>query len=118
MFEDGGIIRRIKRKGEGYSNPNEGATVESECWSLVGQLEGSACPELIPGKELLAVHRVKVAGHPGGVQLDPSRGQMGWRVAGDGALSSPWLAPGVALPGLLLCRAEWKTLSPGKPWTI
>lgn len=30
LFEDGGIIRRIKRKGEGYSNPNEGATVESE----------------------------------------------------------------------------------------
>ncbi|XP_068015989.1 peptidyl-prolyl cis-trans isomerase FKBP5 isoform X1 [Melanerpes formicivorus] len=28
LFEDGGIIRRIKRKGEGYSNPNEGATVE------------------------------------------------------------------------------------------
>lgn len=28
LFEDGGIIRRIRRKGEGYSNPNEGATVE------------------------------------------------------------------------------------------
>uniref|UniRef100_A0A2K5L569 peptidylprolyl isomerase n=1 Tax=Cercocebus atys TaxID=9531 RepID=A0A2K5L569_CERAT len=28
LFEDGGIIRRTKRKGEGYSNPNEGATVE------------------------------------------------------------------------------------------
>ncbi|XP_029769205.1 peptidyl-prolyl cis-trans isomerase FKBP5 isoform X1 [Terrapene carolina triunguis] len=28
LFEDGGIVRRIKRKGEGYSNPNEGATVE------------------------------------------------------------------------------------------
>ncbi|KAH0512450.1 Peptidyl-prolyl cis-trans isomerase FKBP5 [Microtus ochrogaster] len=28
LFEDSGIIRRIKRKGEGYSNPNEGATVE------------------------------------------------------------------------------------------
>ncbi|XP_071074529.1 peptidyl-prolyl cis-trans isomerase FKBP5 isoform X2 [Dasypus novemcinctus] len=28
MFEDGGIIRRIKQKGEGYSNPNEGARVE------------------------------------------------------------------------------------------
>ncbi|XP_019060256.1 peptidyl-prolyl cis-trans isomerase FKBP5 isoform X3 [Fukomys damarensis] len=27
LFEDAGIIRRIKRKGEGYSNPNEGATV-------------------------------------------------------------------------------------------
>ncbi|KAJ1139004.1 hypothetical protein NDU88_005382 [Pleurodeles waltl] len=27
LFEDGGIIRRIKQKGEGYSNPNEGATV-------------------------------------------------------------------------------------------
>lgn len=30
LFEDGGIIRRIKQKGEGYSNPNEGATVESK----------------------------------------------------------------------------------------
>ncbi|KAF5929638.1 hypothetical protein HPG69_002359 [Diceros bicornis minor] len=29
LFEDGGIIRRIKQKGEGYSNPNEGATVEN-----------------------------------------------------------------------------------------
>eukprot|EP00062_Callorhinchus_milii_P016157 gi/632967164/ref/XP_007899824.1/ PREDICTED: peptidyl-prolyl cis-trans isomerase FKBP5-like [Callorhinchus milii] len=26
--EDGGIIRRIKKKGEGYFSPNEGATVE------------------------------------------------------------------------------------------
>ncbi|KAL8168440.1 UNVERIFIED_CONTAM: FK506-binding protein 5 [Gekko kuhli] len=31
LFEDGGIIRRIKKKGEGYSNPNEGAAVQSEC---------------------------------------------------------------------------------------
>ncbi|XP_036103813.1 peptidyl-prolyl cis-trans isomerase FKBP5 isoform X1 [Molossus molossus] len=28
LSEDGGIIRRIKRKGEGYSFPNEGARVE------------------------------------------------------------------------------------------
>uniref|UniRef100_A0A8C8T1L7 peptidylprolyl isomerase n=1 Tax=Peromyscus maniculatus bairdii TaxID=230844 RepID=A0A8C8T1L7_PERMB len=28
LFEESGIIRRIKQKGEGYSNPNEGATVE------------------------------------------------------------------------------------------
>ncbi|XP_066091054.1 peptidyl-prolyl cis-trans isomerase FKBP5 [Saccopteryx bilineata] len=28
LFEDGGIIRRIKHKGEGYSYPNEGAKVE------------------------------------------------------------------------------------------
>ncbi|XP_051562717.1 peptidyl-prolyl cis-trans isomerase FKBP5-like isoform X1 [Myxocyprinus asiaticus] len=27
LTEDGGIIRRIKVKGEGYNNPNEGATV-------------------------------------------------------------------------------------------
>ncbi|XP_072109373.1 peptidyl-prolyl cis-trans isomerase FKBP5-like isoform X3 [Mobula birostris] len=26
--EDGGIVRRIKKKGQGYSSPNEGATVE------------------------------------------------------------------------------------------
>lgn len=34
LFEDGGIIRRIKQKGEGYSNPNEGATVESKLHSI------------------------------------------------------------------------------------
>lgn len=28
--EDGGIIRRIRKKGEGYSKPNEGAIVESK----------------------------------------------------------------------------------------
>lgn len=31
LTEDGGIIRRIKVKGEGFSNPNEGATVSGEC---------------------------------------------------------------------------------------
>ncbi|XP_034270607.1 peptidyl-prolyl cis-trans isomerase FKBP5 [Pantherophis guttatus] len=28
LFDNGGIIRRIKQKGEGYSNPNEGAAVQ------------------------------------------------------------------------------------------
>ncbi|TRY55055.1 hypothetical protein DNTS_020783 [Danionella cerebrum] len=28
LTEDGGIVRRIKAKGEGYNNPNEGATVQ------------------------------------------------------------------------------------------
>lgn len=28
--EDGGIIRRIRKKGEGYSKPNEGALVDSK----------------------------------------------------------------------------------------
>ncbi|KAM9667429.1 peptidyl-prolyl cis-trans isomerase FKBP5 isoform 3-T14 [Trichechus inunguis] len=37
LFEDGGIIRRIKQKGEGYSNPNEGATVEIH---LIGRCGG------------------------------------------------------------------------------
>lgn len=27
LAEGGGILRRIKVKGEGYSNPNDGATV-------------------------------------------------------------------------------------------
>jgi len=40
LFEDGGIIRRIKRKGEGYSNPNEGATVESKYCCERSQLCG------------------------------------------------------------------------------
>ncbi|KPP60933.1 peptidyl-prolyl cis-trans isomerase FKBP4-like [Scleropages formosus] len=32
--EDGGIIRRIITKGEGYTKPNEGATVEGDCESF------------------------------------------------------------------------------------
>lgn len=28
--EDGGIIRRIRTRGEGYARPNEGAIVEGE----------------------------------------------------------------------------------------
>ena len=40
LTDDGGIIRRIKVKGEGYTNPNDGATVkgnsllcfEDRCW--------------------------------------------------------------------------------------
>lgn len=28
--EDGGIIRRIRTRGEGYAKPNEGAIVEGE----------------------------------------------------------------------------------------
>lgn len=28
LTTDGGIIRRIKVKGEGYSNPNDGARVD------------------------------------------------------------------------------------------
>lgn len=61
--EDGGIIRRIRKKGEGYSKPNEDALVESKC--VVTQIgEGfavwdgrtfsqptAACPE---GEEYVA----------------------------------------------------------------
>lgn len=28
LTDDGGIVRRIKVKGDGYSNPNDGATVD------------------------------------------------------------------------------------------
>ena len=28
LTEDGGIMRRIKTKGEGFTNPNDGATVD------------------------------------------------------------------------------------------
>ena len=31
LTNDGGIIRRIKVKGDGYSNPNDGARVEGNC---------------------------------------------------------------------------------------
>ncbi|XP_048354189.1 peptidyl-prolyl cis-trans isomerase FKBP5 isoform X2 [Sphaerodactylus townsendi] len=36
LFEDGGIIRRIKKKGEGYSNPNEGASVQIHLKGVCG----------------------------------------------------------------------------------
>lgn len=32
--EDGGIIRRIRTRGEGYAKPNEGALVEGEAHNL------------------------------------------------------------------------------------
>ena len=32
--EDGGIIRRIRTRGEGYAKPNEGAIVEGEAHNL------------------------------------------------------------------------------------
>lgn len=43
--EDGGIIRRIRKKGEGYSKPNEGALVESKS-VLGGEWRNSreSCP--------------------------------------------------------------------------
>jgi len=28
LTADGGVVRRLKVKGDGYSNPNEGATVD------------------------------------------------------------------------------------------
>lgn len=33
--EDGGIIRRIRTRGEGYARPNEGAIVEGETAQFV-----------------------------------------------------------------------------------
>uniref|UniRef100_UPI00398ED0DB peptidyl-prolyl cis-trans isomerase FKBP5-like n=1 Tax=Pristiophorus japonicus TaxID=55135 RepID=UPI00398ED0DB len=43
--EDGGIIRRIKKKGQGYSTPNEGATVEV-------YVEGRSCGVLFDQREV------------------------------------------------------------------
>lgn len=31
LTEDGGVMRRIKVKGEGFNNPNEGSTVDGVC---------------------------------------------------------------------------------------
>nr|XP_033774342.1 peptidyl-prolyl cis-trans isomerase FKBP5 [Geotrypetes seraphini]XP_033774343.1 peptidyl-prolyl cis-trans isomerase FKBP5 [Geotrypetes seraphini] len=45
LFEDGGIIRRIKQKGEGYTNPNEGATVEIH-------LEGSCSGQIFDCRDV------------------------------------------------------------------
>ncbi|KAM4795798.1 peptidyl-prolyl cis-trans isomerase FKBP5 [Rhinophrynus dorsalis] len=36
LFNDGGVIRRIKQRGEGYSNPNEGSKVEIRLEGLCG----------------------------------------------------------------------------------
>lgn len=129
MFEDGGIIRRIKKKGEGYSNPNEGATVESEYWSVCGGgWKGEPVSEqpsfFLPGKELLALHRLQVAVHHGGMQFHPSRGWMGWSGAGRAVIHclptrgcsselSLGMAPAMALPELLARRVDWKTTSCG-----
>lgn len=55
MFEDSGIIRRIKRKGEGYSNPNEGATVEGESCSWEPVLHGVSKMQS-PGKSVGCKH--------------------------------------------------------------
>ncbi|KAK3575362.1 hypothetical protein QTP86_025488, partial [Hemibagrus guttatus] len=44
LAEDGGIIRRIKVKGEGYNNPNDGATVHVH-------LEGRCCGRLFDSRD-------------------------------------------------------------------
>lgn len=68
MFEDGGIIRRIKRKGEGYSNPNEGATVESECWLLWREvLWGRIIPPAHWQGAVGTIYRLQVFVHHGGM---------------------------------------------------
>lgn len=36
LTDDGGIVRRIKVKGDGYSNPNDGASVDGNISSLHG----------------------------------------------------------------------------------
>ncbi|XP_053083173.1 peptidyl-prolyl cis-trans isomerase FKBP5 isoform X2 [Pangasianodon hypophthalmus] len=48
LTEDGGILRRIKVKGEGYSNPNEGATVHVH-------LEGRCCGRLFDSRDVTFV---------------------------------------------------------------
>ncbi|XP_053493076.1 peptidyl-prolyl cis-trans isomerase FKBP5 isoform X3 [Ictalurus furcatus] len=44
LTEDSGILRRIKVKGEGYSNPNDGATVHVH-------LEGRCCGRLFDSRD-------------------------------------------------------------------
>lgn len=34
LTDDGGIVRRIKIKGDSYSNPNDGASVDGNILSL------------------------------------------------------------------------------------
>lgn len=38
MTEDRGVIRRIKTKGEGFTNPNDGATVDGKSLLVFTQL--------------------------------------------------------------------------------
>lgn len=35
LTDDGGILRRIKVKGDGYTNPNDGAKVDGKLASFV-----------------------------------------------------------------------------------
>uniref|UniRef100_A0A8C4XBR6 peptidylprolyl isomerase n=1 Tax=Erpetoichthys calabaricus TaxID=27687 RepID=A0A8C4XBR6_ERPCA len=45
LTEDGGIVRRIKQKGEGYASPNEGAVVDVH-------LEGSCAGHVFDSRDL------------------------------------------------------------------
>ena len=38
LTEDGGIMRRIKTKGEGFTNPNDGATVDGKSLLVFNRL--------------------------------------------------------------------------------
>ncbi|KAG7272939.1 hypothetical protein CRUP_020182 [Coryphaenoides rupestris] len=43
LTEDGGVMRRIKTKGEGFTNPNDGATVDDVRF-VVGEAEDKGVP--------------------------------------------------------------------------
>lgn len=50
--EDGGIIRRIRARGEGYARPNDGAMVEGEeVWKEKSRVAFDSCPDLRPWVE-------------------------------------------------------------------
>ncbi|XP_060925958.1 peptidyl-prolyl cis-trans isomerase FKBP5 [Limanda limanda] len=71
LTDDGGIIRRIKVKGEGYTNPNEGATVKVH-------LEGSCGGRLFDCRDVtFVVGEAEDKGIPLGVDRAMDKMQRG-----------------------------------------
>ncbi|TVK90546.1 Peptidyl-prolyl cis-trans isomerase FKBP5 [Bagarius yarrelli] len=71
LTEDGGILRRIKVKGEGYNNPNDGATVHVH-------LEGSCCGRIFDSRDAtFVVGESEDKGIPLGVDRAMERMQKG-----------------------------------------
>lgn len=71
LTEDGGIIRRIKVKGDGYTNPNDGATVDVH-------LEGSCNGRLFDCRDIsFVVSEAEDKGVPLGVDRAMDKMQKG-----------------------------------------
>ncbi|XP_066559159.1 peptidyl-prolyl cis-trans isomerase FKBP5 isoform X2 [Amia ocellicauda] len=71
LMEDGGVVRRIKQKGEGFNNPNEGATVEVH-------LQGSCAGRMFDSRDVrFVVGEAEEKGVPLGVDRAMEKMQKG-----------------------------------------